>query len=60
MSFFITTLFLSLTRLPVSYNNGYDDLLVVLDIKPGVYGLGGCGSGVYGLFIWLIAVSLLS
>ena len=30
------------------FYNGYDGLSVVLSIKPGVCGLGSCGSGVCG------------
>ena len=47
----ITTLFSSVITLPVSYNNkgGYNGLLIVLDIKPGVYNLDGCGPNTYNL-----------
>ena len=49
---FITTLFLFLIRLPVFYNNrNYDGLLVVLDIKSGVYNLGGYSIGAYSLSV---------
>ena len=47
--FFITTLVLFLIRLPVFCNSGCDDLLVVLNIKPGVYNLRGYGLGTCGL-----------
>ena len=55
VSSFIITLFSSVTTLPVPYGGGggydYNDLLVVLGIKPGAYNLGGYGSGAYGLLI---------
>ena len=59
VSFLIITLFLFLIRLLIFYNNGYDGLLVALDIKSGAYGLGGYNSDVYSLSIWLIIISLL-
>ena len=50
----ITTLFSSGTTLLVfcgGGGGGCDGLLVVLGIKPGVCGLGGCSLGAYGLSI---------
>ena len=62
VSFLIITLFSSGMTLLVSYSGGggYDGPPVVLNIKPGVYSLGDCGSNAYSLFVWFIAVSLLS
>ena len=60
---FIITLFSSGTTLLIpcgSGGGGCDDLLIALNIKPDVYSLGGCGPSVYGLFIWFIAINLLS
>ena len=47
----ITTLFSSVITLSISYNNkdGYDGLLVVLNIKYGAYNLGGYGFSAYSL-----------
>ena len=46
----ITTLLSSTITLLVLYgdNNGYNDLLIVLGIKFGVYGFGGYSPGIYG------------
>ena len=50
--FFIITLFSSVITLPVTYGGrSYNGLLVVLGIKSGVCGLGGCDAGVYSFFI---------
>ena len=55
VSSLITALFSSGMTLLVPYNNdgndGYNDLPVVLNIKPGAYNLGGCGPNVYSLSI---------
>ena len=53
VSFFIITLFSFGTTLSVSYNgnNGYNDLLIALGIKPGVCSLGGYGFDAYGFSV---------
>ena len=53
VSSFITALFSSGTTLPISCGggDGYDDLLVVLNIKSGVCGLGGYGFSACSLFV---------
>ena len=50
--FLIAALFSSGTTLLVlcGGNGGCDGLSIALGIKPGVYGFGGCGSGVCGFF----------
>ena len=49
VSLFIITLFSSAITLLVFCGGGCDDLLVVLDIKPSVYSLGGYNPNAYGL-----------
>ena len=48
---FAVTLLSSIMTLPVPYGSsgGYDGLLVVLNIKPGVYSLGDYGPNTYSL-----------
>ena len=60
MSPLITTLFLFLTKLSISYSGGCDGLLVALGIKPSAYNLDGYNSGIYGFPVWLITVNLLN
>ena len=49
-SFFVITLFSFVTTLLVfySYNNGYDGLAGILNIKPNIYNLGDYGSDACG------------
>ena len=53
VSFFINTLISFGTTLPIPYNdsNGYDGLLVILNIKPSAYNLGNYNPNTYSLSI---------
>ena len=49
---FIAALFSSVITLPVPYSDGgYNGLLIVLGIKPGVYNLGGYNINIYSFSV---------